>query len=739
MRRALAITLALFALLYAVALNRYAPPAPASADVLAERFSAMRARELQARLVGDGATRFVGTTGNARGRDVIVAELTKQGWAVETQNARSCTYHGSCAPIANVVAHLSGREPSLPGVLLTAHHDSVPVSPGASDDGLGTATLLETARALTQGSRARRTIVVVLTDGEEAGLLGASAFVRDHPLARTIGVTVNVDARGSHGPSQMFETSAGNAWLVALMAEHLERPVTTSLFYEVYKRMPNDTDFSITKTIASGVNFANVAGIENYHTPLDALDVSDPGTLQHHGDNVLAMTRAFAAADPGSGAREQGDAVWFDLLAFGIVRWPARWSMLLALIGLSLVAGQAIRARAFDRGLVVFLPALATGVLAALLVGWGLRTIGALPAPFVANPLPALAAIHAGAGAGVLGIVLLLARRSTARTLWAGTWLGWGMLGVVTAAFAPGMSYLFVVPTFVAALAGWLPLAVACVAPAVAAATLVLALATGLYPALGLAVAPLAALPTLLLAATIAPMLSLSDPPAPLGRLVPAALGVLALGFALVAAIVPKFTAAAPQRANVVFRQDDASTRVFVDTTWGPSTWGQAPASMLAAIDGPFRSEPALPWTQPSLSAEAPRVDLKAPVAESISVEDDGKRHHVRMRFRSRRGAPSLALVLPPGRHVEVKVEGRFAVPRQVAGGSIVGLLAVPDEGVVVDLDASTPGPISFTLLDRTFSVPPGTKAEAAVRARPKEATPFQDGDVTVVTTALSM
>lgn len=737
MRRALAVTLALFALVFALALSRYSPPAPAPADAPAPRFSAMRAREVQARLVGDGATRFVGTEGNARGRAVIAAELEKSGWVVETQSAWSCSHHGTCAPIANVVAYLSGREPGLPGVLITAHHDSVPVSPGASDDGLGTVTLIETARALAQGPRPRRTVVAVFTDAEEAGLLGAEAFVRGHPLAGTVRATVNIDSRGSHGPSQMFETSRGNAWLVALVADHLERPVTTSLFYEVYKRMPNDTDFSVTKTIASGVNFANLAGIEHYHTPLDALDVSSPRTLQHHGDHALAMTRALAESDLAPGAAAQGDAVWFDVLAFGLVRWPERWTMLLALVAISLVVGHAVRGRALDRGLVVFFASLVPGILAAVVAGFALRAAGALPAFWVAQPYPALAAIHTSAAAAVLAVGLLLARRSTPRALWAGTWVGWGALGAVTAAIAPGMSYLFVVPTLVAALAGWLPLAVACVAPAVSAAMLVFAIATSLYEALGFAVAPLLALPTLLLATTLAPMLA--DVPARVGRRVPAALVAIALVASGVALVVPKFTAAVPQRANVVFRQDDGSARVFVDTTWGPSTWGSPPPSMLDAIGGSVRKDSALPWTMPTPFADVPRADLAAPSSEVLSVEDDGKRHRVRARLRSPRGASSLAIVLPFGRHVEVKVEGRFAIPRQVLSGSVVGLLAVPAEGVVVELDSPSSGPIAFTLLDRSFSLPPGTKAEAAAAARPKNATPSQDGDVTVVTTARSL
>src|SRR5689334_21868328 len=137
----LRITLAIFAVLFALTVWRYSPPAPAPADAPADRFSATRARAFQEKLVGDGSTRFVGTEGNRRGRAVIGEALTAAGWKVETQEANTCTHYGLCVPVANVVAHLDGASPELPGVLITAHHDSVGAGPGASDDGLGVATI----------------------------------------------------------------------------------------------------------------------------------------------------------------------------------------------------------------------------------------------------------------------------------------------------------------------------------------------------------------------------------------------------------------------------------------------------------------------------------------------------------------------------------------------------------------------------------------------------------------------
>lgn len=757
MRRALAVTIGLFALVFFLALVRYSPPPPAPADAPKERFSAARARVIQTKIVNDNATRWVGTPGNARARELIIAELERLGWAVETQTARSCTYHGMCARVTNIIARLEGSEPYHPGVLLSAHYDSVPVSPGASDDGVGATTLLETARALSEGpTKPKRNIIVLIDDGEEAGLLGADAFVRGHPLARSVAYTINVDSRGSHGPSQMFETSQGNLWLVSLMASHLERPVTTSLYYEVYKRMPNDTDFTATKTTASGINFANTAGIQHYHTPLDNLDSADQGTLQHHGDHVLGMARALADSK-GPGADLGKDAVWFDVLAFGVVSWPERWSKLIAALAVLLLLRHARRYRVWDRGLAVFLPALLSGVAFAFAAGWILKTAGAVPAFWIAHPWPALLAIHAAAGAGGLLIMLLFAaevpkKRSRPESLFVGTWLGWGILGALTAVFAPGVSYLFIVPTTFAALAGLLPLRFACVIPAAVASVLVLSLAPSIYEALGFALAPLVALPTILLATTLAPMLS--DLPAFASRRLPVAIAGTSAVAMIVAIASPKFSAERPQRVNVVYRQDvhgvgestKRESRVFLDTSWGPSSWGAPPAAMRSAIAFGASSQQydrALPWTLPALFVSAPpdAPSFEPPRFVQLADSEEAGRRRIRGTVLSPRGAPTIAMFFPKGRRVEVKVDGVYAFPRPVATGTVVGLLAVPKEGVSVELSAPAVAgvKVDFTLLDRSFDVPPGSKAEAAVQARPAEATRFQDGDVTIVTTELSL
>ncbi len=73
----------------------------------------------------------------------------------------------------NLVATIGPAEGNH--LLLSSHYDSTPTGPGASDDGIGVATMLEVAHLL-RGQRLTRPITFLFDEGEEAGLLGARAF-----------------------------------------------------------------------------------------------------------------------------------------------------------------------------------------------------------------------------------------------------------------------------------------------------------------------------------------------------------------------------------------------------------------------------------------------------------------------------------------------------------------------------------------------------------------------------------
>ena len=128
--------------------------------------------------------------------------------------------------------------------------------PGASDDGTGVASLLEIARII-RTEKYRNPVTFLIDDGEEAGLLGAEAFVTDRAYVESIGAVINLEARGTSGPSVLFETSTNNRWFVPIIARALPHPVTTSLFYSIYELLPNDTDLTVFKRVGlTGVKAA---------------------------------------------------------------------------------------------------------------------------------------------------------------------------------------------------------------------------------------------------------------------------------------------------------------------------------------------------------------------------------------------------------------------------------------------------------------------------------------------------
>ena len=152
----------------------------------------------------------IGSPAHAEVREYILAELVKMGLQPQVQTttavkARRGAAHRA-ATVQNVVAKLEGTA-NTRAVLLVAHYDAAPYSLGASDDGAAIASLLETLRALKASAPLKNDVIFLATDGEEVGLLGASAFVQQHPWAKDVGVVLNFEARGDHGPSVMFQTS----------------------------------------------------------------------------------------------------------------------------------------------------------------------------------------------------------------------------------------------------------------------------------------------------------------------------------------------------------------------------------------------------------------------------------------------------------------------------------------------------------------------------------------------------
>ena len=342
-----------------------APTEPAPMDAPADDFSATRAHE-HVKIIAQ-KSHPMGTPEAREVRDYIVSELEALGFEIEIQ-ATEIFYDYArfgrpaiMARVENIIARKAGTRGSGKDLVLMAHYDSRPQSLGASDDGAGVATILETVRALDNLPPLETDLMVLITDGEEMGLLGAQAFFHDSELASQVGLVLNFEARGSSGTVYMFETSVGNSALIEVMQRAAPRIFANAISYEVYSRMPNDTDLSISKEAGlQGLNFAYIEGFYDYHAPSDSAENMSTASLQHMGNYALGMSRALGHMT--LPLPEGDDAVYFNLVGSMLVSYSLTSSWLVLLISIGTFGGAIFMARKKNvahwlgviRGLVAF-------------------------------------------------------------------------------------------------------------------------------------------------------------------------------------------------------------------------------------------------------------------------------------------------------------------------------------------------------------------------------------------------
>lgn len=302
----------------------------------------------------------MGSAANRDVRDYIVAYFESLGLATEVQQTTVVYRHPSrpaertiIANIENIIARLPGKSPQAAGqardLALMAHYDSRPLTPGAADDASGTASVLEVARLMIAGPTPVHDVIFLITDGEEMGLLGAQGFFRQHPAAARVGMVLDFEARGSYGASSMFETSENNDWLIGHLIESVPDLVASSLSYEIYRRMPNDTDMSISKGEGiPGLNFAFVSGLFDYHAMTDTPANLDRNTLAQHANYALAATRYFANLQAWQSGLK--DVTYFNLWQGTLVSYSQNLAVVFGL--LVLVFGIGVFAVAVRAGTV---------------------------------------------------------------------------------------------------------------------------------------------------------------------------------------------------------------------------------------------------------------------------------------------------------------------------------------------------------------------------------------------------
>ena len=319
------------------ALKRIMPRAIVNDSVPPQEFSSARALD-HLKIISE-KPHFVSSSAHEEVREYLVAQLEKLGLEVEIQEAEVLGQKNRAGTkVRNILARIEGSEPGK-ALMLLSHYDSeVSTSFGASDAGSGVVVILESLRAfLEQGTSQKNDIIILISDAEELGLLGGQAFVDKHPWSKDVGLVLNFEARGSGGPCLMFvETNEGNEKLIQAFNEvNTSRPFSNSLFYSIYKLLPNDTDLTVFRKNANvqGYNFAFIDDHFDYHTAQDNYERLDRNTMQHLASYLVPALAHFSMTDLNDLSADS-DLVFFNFPGAGLISYPFSWVLPMCIIGL---------------------------------------------------------------------------------------------------------------------------------------------------------------------------------------------------------------------------------------------------------------------------------------------------------------------------------------------------------------------------------------------------------------------
>ncbi len=318
-------------LLVFISIRSSYPPAVKSGQVPDSAFSVTRAFIHLEKI--SNLPHSTGTLQQQKVREYIINTCRQYGFTVEIQQTTAINNRRNflqAGRISNIIARKKGKHPGKT-VVLMAHYDSEPNTGGAGDNGAGVASMLETARALQKSAPLHNELLLLFTDGEEIGLLGARAFVEEYKNIKDIGLVINFEGRGNAGPSSMFEVNVNNGWAIDQYAKSAAHPFANSLGYEIYKNLPNSTDYTIFKNAGiTGLNNAFIDGVSNYHSLNDRPANLDKRSFQHHGENMLSLARHFGNLEIIH--TKAPDKSYFNVFGYWLLHYPASWNLVFVIV-----------------------------------------------------------------------------------------------------------------------------------------------------------------------------------------------------------------------------------------------------------------------------------------------------------------------------------------------------------------------------------------------------------------------
>lgn len=696
-------------------------PKPRTAPL--DEFSAFRAHAHLLEMCTE--THPTGSQAALRVREYIEQTVREMGYEPEVQKAivprRTERPPYELAYIENVIVRIPGTNPS--GAFLhMAHYDSVPYGLGASDDGAGCAAMLETLRALKHHQPLKNDLIFLFTDGEEAGLLGPRAFLT-HPYYETVKAVLNYEARGYYGPSLMFELSEENGWLIDQVAQAATHPVASSVMFDAADRMPTTTDFEVLKRAGlPGMGLAYVGGIEYYHTPNDNPDKISLASLQHHGEYGLPISLHMGNVDLSN--PRAPNKVYFDLLGYGLVRYPQKWIPIFAALAMLLFFAAMMAGLLRDyltlKGILAAAFAHLLSILVTAAVVGGIMASGfMLHEEYVVYRTYPYFFGFCLLTIGIYTLTLWLASRKLDESnLAAGGLLLWMPMLFLTATYFPGGTYIAQWPICGAALALALIWSFGHRLPA--AATPLLSLAGALpalliiTPLMYLSVTAMTIVPSPFWMANFTLLLSLL---APLlvavvrgtGLILPAASASVALPLLVYALVGAPFTKETPKMNHLCYGMNCSTGEAFwLSTDPELDEWL---SNFFHSDDRGSAEEFAVGESGSFRRAPAPVSDVPHPEVAVLSDTTANGVRDLKLKVSSPRKAARLDIALAPDLDILAASLNGITLgdgsPRDAKGPWRVRYQGLSYDGVDLHLSVPQGQPVKLVVREESFDIPP--------------------------------
>lgn len=449
------LTLLFFVLIILLSFSQLKSPNPLGLEAAQDVFSAERAMaHIQAMSVVPHPS---GSTAQSEVADYLVTTLQSYGYdPIIQESTGSWNLYGAMGHVQNVIVRVPGSD-SQGAILLMAHADSVPVSPGAGDDLSAVAVMMETLNNLRSHSEFKQDLIFLFTDNEENGALGSFAFFENHPWAAEVKLVINLEAC-MQGPVMLVETNQENGKIIQAFSQETPHPLGSSWLAELFNILPYNSDYVPYKTAGiPGYNIMSINATPRYHTPTDSISYLNSADVQHHGNQTAALVNYWADADLTD--LSVPNRTFFTLFKSVQINYPSSWAFPITLITLIVLLRLTFQnVRKYDvkvkNILIGFVLSLAA-FFAFIGLTYGLWFLICKIYPHyqvssvsrhIFNEMPYFWAFGLLAVAAVFTLLIWLQKKA-AFTAWQfGMRYLWVLFAALTAIWMPGFSYLFSLP-----------------------------------------------------------------------------------------------------------------------------------------------------------------------------------------------------------------------------------------------------------------------------------------------------